>query len=293
MQRFRGTGVAIVTPFINDKIDYDALSRILEHCISGGVDYIVSLGTTGESPTLSADEKRAVLDFTIEFVNARLPIVAGNFGGNNTKAICSHIDNFNFDGIDSILASSPAYNKPSQEGLYLHYSEIAKHAPCPVIIYNVPGRTASNITAETTLRIAHDNPNIIGIKEASGDLFQSSNIIKDRPKNFLVLSGDDPTALAMVQTGGDGVISVIANAFPNEFSSLIEHALNNDTAEAIKIHNALLDIHPLLYVEGNPSGIKGALNILGLCSKDVRLPLTPLTNGNMAILQQLIANMST
>ena len=203
MDRFKGTGVAIVTPFLNYSIDYDALGRVLNHCISGGVDYIVSLGTTGESPTLSNDEKRAILDFTIEFVNGRTPIVAGNFGGNNTQAVCDYIDQFDFTGIDAILSSSPAYNKPSQEGLYLHYSKIAEHSPRPVIIYNVPGRTSSNITAETTLRIAHDNSNIIGIKEASADLAQSSKIINGKPENFLVLSGDDPTALEMILSGGD------------------------------------------------------------------------------------------
>jgi 4-hydroxy-tetrahydrodipicolinate synthase len=290
MERFRGTGVAIVTPFLNKIIDFEALELILDHCISGGVDYIVSLGTTGESTTLSLDEKRAVLDFTIDFVNGRLPIVAGNFGGNNTQALCDYIDHFNFDGIDALLSSSPAYNKPSQEGLYLHYSKIARHAPRPVIIYNVPGRTASNIAAETTLRIAHDNSNIIGIKEASADVDQSSKIIKDKPDNFLVLSGDDPTALALMLSGGDGVISVIANAFPKEFGQMTRSALNRNTEQAFRVHNALFDIHPLLYVEGNPTGIKGALNIMGLCSPEVRLPLTPLSKSNMTLLKQRMAN---
>ncbi|RLD20952.1 MAG: 4-hydroxy-tetrahydrodipicolinate synthase [Bacteroidetes bacterium] len=289
MDRFRGTGVAVVTPFLNNNIDYNALGLILNHCISGGIDYIVSLGTTGESPTLSNDEKRAVLDFTIEFANGRTPIVAGNFGGNNTQAVCNDIDNFNFDGIDAILSSSPAYNKPSQEGLYQHYSKIANHSPRPVIIYNVPGRTASNITAETTLRIAHGNSNIIGIKEASADLVQSSEIIKGKPENFLVLSGDDPTALKMMQGGGDGVISVIANAYPKAFSDMARFALNDESDRASKIHHALLDMHPLLYLEGNPSGIKGALHILGLCSADVRLPLTSLTENTMTALKIVMA----
>ncbi len=285
MEQFRGTGVAIVTPFRNNDIDFTALRNVLEHCIFGGVDYIVSLGTTGESPTLSNDERRGVLEFTIDVVKKRMPIVAGNFGGNNTRALCAYIDNFNFEGIDAILSSSPAYNKPSQEGLYLHYSEIASHSPLPVIIYNVPGRTSSNITAKTTLRIAHDNPNIIGIKEASADMQQASEIIAGKPDNFLVLSGDDPTALELIQGGGDGVISVIANALPNSFSGMIRHALNKNYAEARKIHEELLNIHPWLYLEGNPTGIKGALNILGLCSTDVRLPLTGLTEDTMADLK--------
>lgn len=292
MDQFRGTGVAVVTPFLNNKIDFEALGRVLNHCIVGGVDYIVSLGTTGENPTLSKDEKRAVLDFTIEFVNGRIPIVAGNFGGNNTNAICDYIDKFDFTGIDALLSSSPAYNKPSQEGLYLHYSKIAKHASRPVIMYNVPGRTASNITAETTLRIARDNPNIIGIKEASGDLEQGSKIIKGRPKNFLVLSGDDPTALSLMKVGGEGVISVIANAFPKAFSDMTRYARNADFDQANEIHYKLLNVHPLLYLEGNPTGIKGALNILDLCSKDVRLPLTSLSEYSMAALKNVMTGIN-
>jgi len=289
MENFRGTGVAVVTPFLNNVIDYNSLGGILNHCISGGVDYIVSLGTTGENPTLSIDEKRAILDFTIDFVNGRVPIVAGNFGGNNTQAICEYIDQFNFNGIDALLSSSPAYNKPSQEGLYLHYSKIAKHSPRPIIIYNVPGRTCRNITAETTLRIAHDNSNIIGIKEASADLEQSSEIIRGKPDNFLVLSGDDPTALDLIQSGGDGVISVIANAYPKAFSKMTRSALNHEYEPAAQLHEILSTVHPLLYVDGNPSGIKGALHILGLCAPDVRLPLTSLTTANMAALRGAMA----
>lgn len=278
---FRGIGVAIVTPFSDYKIDFDALGRVLDHCISGGVDYIVSLGSTGESVTLSNEEKRQVLDFTIDFVNGRKPIVAGNFGGNNTKALCDYIGGFNFDGIDAILSSSPAYNKPSQEGLFQHYSKIAEHSPRPVIIYNVPGRTSSNVTAETTIRIAKANANIIGVKEASADLIQCAEIINHKPDGFLVLSGDDPTALETMRLGGDGVISVIANALPNEFREMTHCALNDDFNCADKINNDLNSIHPLLYAEGNPAGIKGALNILGLCSKEVRLPLTELSDEGM------------
>jgi 4-hydroxy-tetrahydrodipicolinate synthase len=252
---------------------------MIEHVISGGVDYIVSLGSTGESATLDLDERRRVLDRTIERVKGRVPVVAGNFGENNTRDLCRYAESFDFTGIDAILSSSPAYNKPTQEGIYQHYKALSEACPVPVILYNVPGRTASNMTAATTLRLAHDCPTIIAIKEASGDMVQASQILKDRPENFLVISGDDPTALSLVALGGDGVISVIANAFAREFSDMIRAALTNDLIRARKLHEQLLPVHPLLYVEGNPAGIKAATSILELTSPEVRLPLTPLSSG--------------
>jgi len=278
MTVFRGTGVALVTPFSEGAIDFKALSAIIEHVITGGVDYLVSLGTTGESVTLSEDEKRAVLDHTIEVTAGRKPIVAGNFGGNDTAALCRYIDAFDFAGIDAILSSSPAYNKPSQEGIFQHYRAVAEHSPVPVILYNVPGRTSSNIASATTVRIAKACPNVVGIKEASGDLTQSSEIIRDRRNGFLVISGDDPTAPGLIYTGGDGVISVIANAFPREWSHMIRLALTRENDRANAIHNQLLELHRHIYVEGNPAGIKTALQFLGLCNNEVRLPLTPMSD---------------
>lgn len=270
--QFRGTGVALVTPFKNKAIDFPALEKIINHCIGGGVDYLVSIGTTGESVTLSFEEQKAVLDFTVQVNNGRLPIVAG-FGGNNTQAIIEAMQNYSFDGIDAILSSSPAYNKPSQEGLYQHYMALAKQAPKPIIIYNVPGRTSSNVDAETTLRLAHDSDVFIAIKEAAYDLGQISEILKYKPKNFLVLSGDDTIALPLLALGGDGVISVIANALSEPFSKMIRLGLEGDFKNASKIHLQLHNIHQWLYEDGNPAGIKAAMSMMGLCRKDVRLPL--------------------
>ncbi len=288
MTAFRGTGVALVTPFNEGEIDFKALTVIIEHVIKGGVDYLVSLGTTGESVTLSEDEKRAVLDHTIEVTAGRKPIVAGNFGGNDTAALCRYIDAFDFTGIDAILSSSPAYNKPSQEGIFRHYHAIAEHSPVPVILYNVPGRTSSNISSATTVRIAHTCPNVVGIKEASGDLTQSSEIIRDKPEGFLVISGDDPTAPGLIYTGGDGVISVIANAFPREWSRMIRLALEQDNDRANTIHNQLLELHHHLYIEGNPAGVKSAMQILGLCNNDVRLPLTAMSDEGYSAMKRQI-----
>ena len=275
--RFIGTGVALITPFEHGKIDFRSLDRMIEHVIAGGVEYIVSLGSTGESATLDIDERRKVLDRTLARVDGRVPIVAGNFGDNNTRDLCKYAESFDFTGIDAILSSSPAYNKPTQEGIYQHYKALSEACAVPVILYNVPGRTASNVTAETTLRLANDCPSVIAIKEASGDMVQGSKILRDRPDGFLVISGDDPTALSLVALGGDGVISVIANAYPKIFSSMIRAGLSGDLEEARRLHESLLNIHPLLYVEGNPAGVKAATSILGLSTPEVRLPLTSLS----------------
>ena len=275
--RFIGTGVALITPFENGEIDFRSLDRMIQHVIAGGVEYIVSLGSTGESATLDIDERRKVLDRTLARVDGRVPIVAGNFGDNNTRDLCKYAESFDFTGIDAILSSSPAYNKPTQEGIYQHYKALSEACAVPVILYNVPGRTASNVTAETTLRLANDCPSVIAIKEASGDMVQGSKILRDRPDGFLVISGDDPTSLSLVALGGDGVISVIANAYPKIFSSMIRAGLSGDLEEARRLHESLLNIHPLLYVEGNPAGVKAATSILGLSTPEVRLPLTSLS----------------
>ena len=277
MQSLRGTGVALITPFNDYQIDYPALSRCIEFVIGGGVDYIVALGSTGESATLSPTERRQVLSYTIEVVAGRVPVVAGNFGGNDTRRICDDIASFDFTGITAILSSSPEYNKPSQEGIFRHYQALASVSPVPLIVYNVPGRTASNVTADTTIRLSRTCPNICGIKEASADLAQGQAIIEGARAGFLVLSGDDPTALQLVEAGGHGVISVIANALPGLFREMIRSALDDHLPRARSVDQRLAEIHPLLYAEGNPAGIKGLLSLLGLCTPEVRLPLMPAT----------------
>ncbi len=279
-QQFKGTGVALVTPFLNDEIDYSSLGNIIEHTINVGVDYLVSLGTTGEAVTLSAQECRAVLDFTIKVNAGRVPLVAGLFGSNDTAALAESIKKFDFTGIDGILSSSPAYNKPTQEGIFQHYMKIAEVCPVPIIIYNVPGRTASNILPSTIIRLANASEKFVAVKEASGDIVQGLKIIKEKPAHFSVLSGDDPTAFSLVTAGGQGVISVIANALPGQFSEMISAVLNDDIDTARDLNLKMLDIHPWLYVDGNPVGIKAAMEILKLCSREVRLPLVPIQERN-------------
>lgn len=276
-ERFRGTGVALVTPFKNGKIDWEDLEKVIEHVIAGGVEFLVSLGTTGESVTLSENEQRQVLDFTIKTNRGRLPVVAGVFGGNNTTAMVEKIAGFNFDGIDALLSSNPAYSKPGQEGIFQHYMALAEASPRPIIIYNVPSRTSSNMTAETTLRLANASDRFLGIKEASDDIYQVMKIIKGRPRDFLVLSGDDFITLPVVAAGGDGVISVIANTTPRPFTDMVRAALRNDMPTARQLNLKLLELYKLLFIEGNPVGVKAALELQGLCSRDVRLPLVPMT----------------
>lgn len=283
----RGTGVALITPFNNGQVDFDGLTNIIEHVIKGGVEYVVSLGTTGETPTLSAKEQIEVLDFTVKVVAERVPVVAG-FGGNNTQAIIDSIKHYHFKGVDAILSSSPNYNKPTQEGIYQHYMAIEAVSPRPIIIYNVPGRTSSNIEAETTIRLAKSSDKFIAVKEASGNMMQCMKIAKEKPAHFQLLSGDDALTLPMISFGATGVISVIANAFPSQFSTMIRHALSNDFQTAAREHFSLLDINDLLYVEGNPTGIKGACEIENLCSREVRLPLVPFSEGNFAKLKAAI-----
>ena len=285
-QRFIGTGVAIITPFKDNEVDYPSLANIIDHVINGGVNYIVALGSTGETATLNEAEARDILDFCIKHINNRVPLVAGNFGGNDTKELVKKIKDYNFDGVAAILSSSPAYIKPSQEGIYRHYMALAEVSPVPIIIYNVPGRTRSNIEWETTVRLAKASKNFVGIKEASGDLIQTTRIIKNKPDHFIVTSGDDEVALAMTAVGGDGVISVMANALPKAFSQMINFALDQDYYTARSLNFKTYDLHKWLYVEGNPVGIKSAMEVLGFCTNEVRLPLSPLSAPNYAKLKE-------
>lgn len=280
-QKFSGTGVALVTPFLNGKIDFEALERVIEHVIQGGVDFLVSLGTTGEAITLSERECREVFDFTLRVNNGRLPIVAGMFGDNNTARLVEKVKGFNLDGFDAIMSSSPSYSKPSQEGIFLHFMELEKVSPLPIIIYNVPSRTGRNVQADTALRLAMASKKFIAIKEAAGEMAQAMRLIKYRPDHLLVLSGDDPLTLPIIACGGHGVISVIANAMPREWSDMTRAALSGDLDTARRLNNLLLDIHPWLYIDGNPSGVKGLMEHLGLCSKEVRLPMAPISDANL------------
>jgi 4-hydroxy-tetrahydrodipicolinate synthase len=276
--RLKGTGVALVTPFTKaGTVDYGGLEKLINHCINGGVEYLVSLGTTGESVTLSKEEKLAVLDFTIEKNAGRVPLVAG-FGGSDTAAVIADIRNFHFKGVDAILSVSPAYNKPIQEGIFQHYKAIAAASPVPVILYNVPSRTSSNMKAETTVRIAKEVPNVIGMKEASGDFNQCMQIIKNKPKDFLVVSGDDNITLGLMAYGFDGVISVVGQAFPSTFSEMVRHALKDDFDGARRLHYELNDITDMLFAEGNPGGVKYVLELLGICQSNLRLPLVSISD---------------
>ncbi|MBL0027497.1 MAG: 4-hydroxy-tetrahydrodipicolinate synthase [Saprospiraceae bacterium] len=285
-QRFIGTGVAIITPFKDNEIDFPAFGNIIEYVINGGVNFIVALGSTGETATLNEIEARSVLDFCVVKINNRVPLVAGNFGWNDTKELVKKIKEYNFSGVDAILSSSPAYVKPSQEGIFRHYAEVADSCPIPVILYNVPGRTRSNMEWETTVRLAEYSKNIIGIKEASGDLIQTTRIIKNKPSHFIVTSGDDEVALPMTAVGGDGVISVMANALPKAFSQMINFALDQDYYAARELNFKTYDLHKWLYIEGNPVGIKSAMQVLGYCTNEVRLPLSPLSQGNYEKLKE-------
>ena len=274
IKKLKGTGVAIVTPFRKDgSLDFSAFSRLINYQIDNGINYIVALGTTGESVTLNKDEKTAVINFVKETIDGRIPLVVG-IGGNNTSEIVNSINQTDFEGIDAVLSVSPYYNKPSQEGIYQHYTAIAQTSPVPVILYNVPGRTGINISAETTLRLAK-NRNICAIKEASGQIDQIIKILKERPKNFLVISGDDALTLPILMLGGDGIISVIANVLPQIFSAMVNYALDREFEKAIEINNNLLDMYKYLFIEGNPAGIKATLNILKLIDNNLRLPLVP------------------
>ncbi len=274
-KQFSGTGVAIVTPFNPDKtIDYPSLENLLTHLIAGEVDYIVALGTTGEAPAINTTERRAILSFIVKIVNGRLPIIAG-FANNHTTTLTDQVKQFDFEGIDAILCSSPNYNKPTQEGIYQHYKTLANIAPVPIMLYNVPGRTASNMTASTTLRLANDFPNIIGVKEASGNLAQCMEIINANPReDFVVVSGDDIITLPLMALGADGVVSVIANAMPKEWATMVRQAQQNNYTLARQIHYQLMPLVDLLFEENNPAGVKATLEIMKLIQSDaLRLPI--------------------
>ncbi len=270
----KGTGVALITPFKKDhSIDFDALSNLIENCITSGIDYLVALGTTGETATLSELEKQQVYRFVTDQVNKRVPCIAG-IGGNDTRSICSYLDEFNYNGFDAILSVSPYYNKPNQAGIFLHYTEIATHSKVPVILYNVPGRTGSNMSVSTTLRLA-DHKNIIAIKEASGNPEQFMDIIQSKPNHFNVISGDDNLTLPFIFMGMSGVISVIAQAYPKAFSNMVRLGLNGDIEKAKIIHYKLYNLMKAIFMDGNPGGIKALLEIQGVCKQYVRLPLAP------------------
>ena len=287
-QQYVGTGVAVITPFKNGEVDYSALTRVINHILSGGVNYLVLLGSTGETATLNAEEARTILTHAIQTVEGRVPIVAGNFAGNNTLEIAKSISKFDFEGIDAILSSSPAYVKPSQEGIYRHYMALEEVSPVPIILYNVPGRTMSNMEWSTTVRLANASKKFIGIKEATGDLIQTTRIIKNMPEDFFVTSGDDEVVIPMMSVGGHGVISVIGNALPNQFSQLIKYGLEGDYEKARELNNLVYDLHKWLYIEGNPVGIKTAMEILGFCTNEVRLPLSPMSSDNYKYLERAL-----
>jgi 4-hydroxy-tetrahydrodipicolinate synthase len=286
--KLKGTGVALITPFRKDSsIDFKSLEKITEHVINGGVDFLVVLGTTGEAATLSKDEKDAIINYVIDINNKRLPIVVG-FGGNNTCDVVGSIKARNFERIDAILTVTPYYNKPSQEGLYEHYKEIACASPVPVVLYNVPGRTGVNMTAETTIKIASEIDNILAVKEASGNFDQITRILRDKPKDFQVISGDDGITLPLISIGACGIISVVANALPKEFSEMVNHALKGNLKSAQAMHYKLTDFFQAMFAEGNPAGVKAALEILGIISNNLRLPLTPVSNSHYKKLEKII-----
>lgn len=270
-------GVALITPFKTDEsVDYEALARIVEHLIKNGTDYLVVCGTTAETPTLTEEEKEKITRFVIDLNAGRLPIVLG-MGGNNTKAIVDKLQHYDFNGVDAILSVSPYYNKPSQEGLYQHFSAIAKASPVPVILYNVPGRTGVNMLPATTLKLANEFKNICAIKEASGNFTQIDDIIKNKPEDFMVISGDDGITFPLITLGAVGVISVIGNAFPKEFSRMVRLALEGDYDKARTIHHRFTELFELLFVEGNPAGVKSILALMGFIENKLRLPLVPNT----------------
>jgi 4-hydroxy-tetrahydrodipicolinate synthase len=288
MKKFKGAGVAIVTPFKNDSsIDFSALGRVVNHIIKGGVNYIVVLGTTGESVTLTKDEKKATISYVLEVVDNRVPLILG-IGGNNTQEVVNSIRQTDLTGIDGILSVAPYYNKPTQRGIFQHFKTIATWSPVPIIMYNVPGRTGCNISADTCLELAHTCENIKGVKEASGDLSQIMKIMKGKPENFDLISGDDMLAIPVIAAGGAGLISVLGNAFPAACTELVNHALKNNFKSAREIQFRFLEIIELLFTEGNPAGIKAMLGTMNLCQNILRLPLVPVSRPTMTRIQKAV-----
>lgn len=286
--RLKGTGVAMVTPFNKDKsIDYVGLERLIDYLIDSGVDFLVSMGTTGESAVLTNEEKVSIVDFTKKKINNRVPFVVG-IGGNNTSEIVSKLKTTNFEGIEAILSVSPAYNKPTQEGIYQHFKAISEVCPTNIILYNVPGRTSSNIEAKTTLRLAQNFDNITAIKEASGNMEQIMTILRDKPTKFKVLSGDDALTLPLIYMGAEGVISVHAMAKPKEFSEMVRNGLEGKIKKANELHYPQLEIIDNLFAEGNPAGVKACLKIKGICEEHVRLPLINISRERYEVLKSLL-----
>jgi len=289
--KLSGTGVALVTPFHKQEtIDFGSLEKLIEHTISNGVDYLVVLGTTGEAATLSKDEKNALVGFVKDVVNKRVPLVQG-VGCNNTQEVVNQLTSIDFDGIDAILSVTPYYNKPTQRGLYLHYKHIASASPVPVILYNVPCRTSVNMTAETTLELASEFENIIAVKEASGNFNQIMHIIRKKPKGFMVISGDDGLTMPLIAAGADGVISVVANAFPLTFSKMVNAALKGQLDEARKLQYQLLPLIDSLFVDGSPGGIKYALEIMKLVPNNLRLPVVKVNKATQNLIQSLMTEL--
>lgn len=282
-------GVALVTPFKSDfSVDYEALERLVKFQLDNGTDYLVVLGTTGENPTLTENEKKRIIETVVRVNAGKLPIVLG-IGGNNTMAIVEQIKQTDFSHIDAILSVAPYYNKPSQEGIYQHYSAIAQCTNMPIILYNVPGRTGVNISAETTLRLANTHSNIVAIKEASGNFKQIDDIIKNKPENFMVISGDDGITFPLITLGAVGVISVVGNAYPREFGRMVRLALRGDLEGARAIHYKFVEMIDLLFVDGNPAGVKSILSCMGLINNVLRLPLVPTTTNTHDKLEEFFA----
>jgi len=289
--KFTGTGVALVTPFHKQgTIDFGSLENIIEHTISKGVDYLVIMGTTGEAATLSKDEKVALINYVKDVVNKRVPLVQG-IGGYNTQEVVNSLGNADLDGIDAILSVTPYYNKPSQRGLYLHYKHIASACPVPIILYNVPGRTSVNMKPETTLQLAAEFENIVAVKEASGNFGQIMDIIRNRPKGFLVISGDDALTMPLIAAGADGVISVVANAYPQAFSKMVNAALKGQIEEARRLHYLLLPFIDSLFADGSPGGIKAALDVMKIVPNNLRLPVVKVGKATQSLISGLITEL--
>lgn len=288
---FKGTGVALVTPFHKQgTIDFGSLEKLIEHTLEGGVNYLVVLGTTGEAATLSKDEKNALVSFVKDVVGQRVPLVLG-VGGYNTQEVVTSLSHGDFDGFDAILSVTPYYNKPTQRGLYLHYKHIASASPLPVILYNVPGRTGVNMTAETTLELAREFENIVAVKEASGNFGQIMDIVNNKPAGFLVISGDDGITLPLIAAGADGVISVVANAYPSTFSAMVKAALDGNMAEARKLHYLLLPFINALFADGSPGGIKAALDVMKIVPNNLRLPVVKVNKATQSLINTLITEL--
>ena len=287
-EKFRGTGIAIVTPFKADgSIDWDSFQRLINFWIDGKVEYLVVLGTTGESPTVHGEEKQKVFSFVKSASEGRIPLVAG-IGGNDTNEVLHGFKSFDLEGYEAILSVSPAYNKPNQEGIFQHYRLLDASTPLPIIMYNVPSRTGQNVTADTQLRIAHECKNIFGTKEASGDFSQIMQIVKNKPKDFMVISGDDLITLPMIAAGATGLISVVANAYPSEYSEMVRLCLAGRFNEALPIHYKFTEIISSMFAEGSPSGVKAYLAEMGLCCNAVRLPVWPVSEKHLQKIKHLM-----